>query len=520
MASLKVDHQQLIDDAGIGRFCEGGVYPGLLLGPQALAGRGPKRVATSPIHGQPLSNTGSADAEEIDQALEASASAFKQLRQIPAPRRGELIRRISALARQRKSTLANLITLESGKIYSEALGEVQELIDICDFAVGLSRQLYGLTITSERPNHRMQEQWHPIGPVAIITAFNFPMAVWGWNAMLALVCGDPVIWKPSPQTPLCALACHQLLCDALEPLDDFPKDCAIVLQGGTAVAQALTQDRRIALVSATGSCAMGHQVAQTVSARLGRYLLELGGNNAMIVTPNADISLALRAIVFAAVGTSGQRCTSLRRLIVHHSIQQELIEALSAAYRQLRIGNPFDPSSHMGPLVSEQSGDRWMAALRQAKADGGQLIIGGEQLSLEGAAGCYVSPALMLMPEQTPLVQEETFGPLLYLLSYDDLEEAIELHNDVPQGLSSAIFSNDLRETELFLSAQGSDCGLANVNIGTSGAEIGGAFGGEKETGGGRESGSDAWKNYMRRATNTINYGHQLPLAQGIEFDL
>ncbi len=520
MASLSCDIQGIINRAGLEPFARTGSFPGLLVGAENLIGSAPPFVSHTPVNGAAVASTGSPDGDEVEHAIATAQLCFERMRRIPAPRRGELVRRIAELARRRKETLADLITLEAGKIRQEALGEVQELIDICDFAVGLSRQLHGLTLASERPEHRMQEQWHPLGPVAVITAFNFPMAVWAWNAMLAFVCGNPVLWKPSPQTPLCALACHQLVCDALKGMDDLPQSCSILLQGERSPAEALTADRRIALVSATGSCAMGRQVASQVAGRLGRYLLELGGNNALVVTSSADLSLALRAIVFAAVGTSGQRCTSLRRLIVHRSVQEELLSSLNQAYRQLCIGNPFDESQHMGPLISETAGNRFEAALRQARAEGGQLLYGGERLGDALAAGCYVTPALMQMPTQSPIVQEETFAPLLYVLTYDDFDEALALHNAVPQGLSSAIFSNDLREAEQFLGPAGSDCGLANVNIGTSGAEIGGAFGGEKETGGGRESGSDAWKNYMRRATNTINYGHSLPLAQGIRFDL
>jgi aldehyde dehydrogenase (NAD+) len=422
--------------------------------------------------------------------------------------------------RAAKEDLGALVTLETGKIVQEGLGEVQEMIDICDLAVGLSRQLYGLTIASERPGHRMLESWHPLGPVGVVTAFNFPVAVWSWNTALALVCGDPVVWKPSERTPLTALACQALLRRAGERLGGIPDGLLEVVIGGADRAVQLADDARLPLISATGSTAMGRALAPRVAARLGRSLLELGGNNAMIVTPSADLELAVRAIVFAAVGTAGQRCTTLRRLIVHESVRDELLPRLERAYASVRIGDPREPGTLLGPLVNRESYERMQASLDRARAAGG-VVAGGERvLAEQWPDAYYVSPALVAMPGQSDVVAEETFAPILYAVGYDDLDEALALHNGVPQGLSSCIFTSDLRESERFLSAAGSDCGIANVNIGPSGAEIGGAFGGEKETGGGRESGSDAWKAYMRRQTATINYSHDLPLAQGIVFDV
>ena len=429
------------------------------------------------------------------------------------------MRLIAELARTRKMALADLITLESGKIHQESLGEVQEMIDVCDFAVGLSRQLHGLTIASERRMHRMMEQWHPLGVVAIISAFNFPMAVWAWNAMLALVCGNTLIWKPSEQTPLCALACQQLVHDALAQMTDIPQAVSSVIIGDKRAGEIIIQHPDVALVSATGSCLMGRQVAQQVAARLGRCLLELGGNNAMIVTPSADLSLALRAIVFAAVGTAGQRCTTLRRLIVHQSLVTTVTEQLIKAYAALVIGHPFAHSTLVGPLINQSAWERMQQALEAVRAQGGRVCCGGERIvERVPEGGIYVKPAIVHIGHDAPIVQAETFAPLLSIMEYSTLAQAINIQNGVAQGLSSAIFTQNLQEAEVFLSASGSDCGIANVNIGTSGAEIGGAFGGEKETGGGRESGSDAWKNYMRRSTNTINYGQDLPLAQGITF--
>jgi aldehyde dehydrogenase (NAD+) len=454
-------------------------------------------------------------------SIDRAADTFISWRSVPAPRRGELVRHIGLALRARKSDLAALVSWETGKIVQESLGEVQEMIDICDFAVGLSRQLHGLTIASERPGHRMMEQWHPLGPVGVITAFNFPVAVWAWNAMLALVCGDPVVWKPSEKTPLTALACHNIAMDAIKDFADAPNDLLGVVVGfGAQIGQAIAASEKLPLISATGSVGMGRSVGTVVAQRLGRSLLELGGNGAMILTAAADLDLAIRAITFAAAGTAGQRCTTLRRLIVHHSIRRAVTDRLIGVFARLRAGNPLDDGVLVGPLIDEKAWKTMQAALQSAIDQGGN-VHGGQRIAADvPIGGVYVRPAIVEMPAQTPICLEETFAPILYVLGYQTLEEAIELHNGVPQGLSSAIFTNDIREAETFLSPSGSDCGIANVNIGTSGAEIGGAFGGEKWTGGGRESGSDSWKAYMRRATNTINYSRRLPLAQGINFDM
>ncbi len=485
-----------------------------------LSGESAPIRVTTPIDGSEIALFNMASKNQTEQVITNAVDAFISLRAIPAPKRGEFIREVGSSFRKHKQKLAELITLECGKILQESLGEVQEVIDICDFAVGLSRQLHGLTIVSERPNHRMMEQWHPLGPVAVISAFNFPMAVWAWNAMLAIVCGDSVIWKPSEKTPLCALACQSLIEETLKQFPELPDALSQVVIGDYSVGELLTRDARIPLVSATGSVPMGRKVATTVAQRLGRSLLELGGNNGMIVSPSADIELALRAIVFSAVGTCGQRCTTLRRLIVHESIADELLSRLVKTYAGLPIGDPTNPKTLIGPLIDQQAYELMQVAIDQAREAGGTVFYGGEQITLQGKeGGFYVAPTLIEIGGTAEVVKRETFAPILYLIRYSDFAEAVKIHNSVPQGLSSAVFTNDLRESEFFLSAAGSDCGLANVNIGTSGAEIGGAFGGEKETGGGRESGSDAWKNYMRRTTNTINYGHDIPLAQGIKFD-
>lgn len=498
-----------------------GAFAAAVIGSDTLVSDGKPLRSTSPIDGRTQVHSQMATPDVCDRVVARLQAAFQQWRLVPAPKRGELVRCFGNRVREHKEELAELITLEAGKTLQESLGEVQEVIDICDFAVGLSRQLHGLTIASERPQHRMMEQWHPLGPCLIISAFNFPMAVWAWNATLALVCGNTLAWKPSEQTPQCALAMQHLLAIAQRELEFCPADLSAVVLGDREVGDYLTRQRAFPLVSATGSIPMGREVAQVVAARLGRCLLELGGNNAMVVTPAADLSLALRAIVFSAVGTTGQRCTSLRRLIVHHSIKQPLLESLIKAYKSLAIGDPRSEHNLLGPLVNERAWLAMQEAIQAAQQQGGKLLFGGQRLN-DGvpSGGVYVSPALIDMPEQSAIVEAETFAPILYILSYDTLDEAIALHNGVTQGLSSAIFSQDIGEVETFLSAAGSDCGIANANIGTSGAEIGGAFGGEKDTGGGRESGSDAWKNYMRRATNTINYGGDLPLAQGIQFDL
>ncbi|MCK6423241.1 MAG: aldehyde dehydrogenase family protein [Aquabacterium sp.] len=478
-------------------------------------------AARSPIDGTPIGQVPDAGPQAMADAVERAHAAFTHWRNVPAPRRGELVRLFGEELRAHKSRLAALVTLEAGKISSEGAGEVQEMIDICDFAVGLSRQLYGLTIASERPGHRMMEQWHPLGVVGVISAFNFPVAVWAWNAALALVCGNAVVWKPSEKTPLTALATQALFERALTRFgQDAPAHLCQVVNGRAATGQALVDHPQVALLSATGSTRMGRAVGPRVAARFGRCLLELGGNNAIIVAPSADLDLAVRGIVFGAYGTAGQRCTTTRRVIAHASIHDELVARLERARASLRIGDPREAGVLIGPLVDQAAFDAMQQALAAARAQGGRLT-GGERV-LAGAQpqAWYAAPALVQMPAQTEVVCHETFAPILYTLRYETLDEAIALQNAVPQGLSSAIFTNDLREAEQFLSARGSDCGIANVNIGTSGAEIGGAFGGEKETGGGRESGSDAWKAYMRRATNTVNYSRELPLAQGVKFDV
>ena len=471
----------------------------------------------SPIDGAVVAHVHETNPADMPAIIAKSQAAFRAWRTVPAPRRGELIRLLGEELRAAKAELGALVTLEAGKITSEGMGEVQEMIDICDFAVGLSRQIYGLTIASERPSHRMMETWHPMGPCGVISAFNFPVAVWSWNAALALVCGDPVIWKPSEKTPLTAIASMKIMERALARFGDAPEGLVQLVIGGPAIGEALVNSKDVPIISATGSTRMGGIVGPKVAARWGRPILELGGNNAMIVAPSADLDMAVRAIVFSAVGTAGQRCTSLRRLIAHNSIKDDLVAKLAKAYASLPIGDPRKAGTLIGPLVDAASRDRMLAQIAKARAEGGR-VHGGEAVEAV-AGGAYVSPALVEMPAQTDTVREETFAPILYVLGYETLDEAIALQNDVPQGLSSCIFTLNMREAETFLSAAGSDCGIANVNIGPSGAEIGGAFGGEKETGGGRESGSDAWKGYMRRQTNTINYGATLPLAQGVKFD-
>ncbi|MGV3579723.1 L-piperidine-6-carboxylate dehydrogenase [Brevundimonas sp.] len=468
----------------------------------------------SPIDGSTGDPVRAADAAATEAALAAATTAFHAWRRIPAPRRGELVRLLGEELRASRDDLAMLVTLEAGKIVSEGLGEVQEMIDICDFAVGLSRQLYGLTLPSERPGHHMRETWQPLGPVAVISAFNFPVAVWAWNAALALVCGDPVIWKPSEKTPLTAIATHAVMQRALARFGDAPEGLVQLLVGGREVGETLAADPRVALVSATGSTRMGKAVATTVAGRLGRSLLELGGNNAMIVTPSADMDMAVRAIAFSAVGTAGQRCTTLRRLLVHEDVADALIERLAKAYATLPIGDPRQDGVLVGPLIDEDAAKGFDTAITQAVEQGGQIVVGGTR------DGSYVRPAIVRMPTQSAVVQHETFAPILYVLTWKTFEEAVAMQNAVPQGLSSCVFTDSVRDAEAFLSAWGSDCGIANVNIGPSGAEIGGAFGGEKDTGGGRESGSDAWKSYMRRQTQTVNFSSALPLAQGVKFEV
>ena len=474
----------------------------------------------SPVDGSLLGRVSITTDLEFKNIMEKASAAFVIWRAIPAPKRGEVVRQYGDVLRKHKEALGKLVSAEMGKSLQEGYGEVQEMIDICDFAVGLSRQLYGLTMHSERPGHRMYEQWHPLGIVGVISAFNFPVAVWSWNAMIALVCGDVVVWKPSEKTPLCAVACHLLLENVLRE-NAVPEGVCNLVTGNYEVGEWLTSDTRIPLISATGSTRMGKIVATKLAARLGKSILELGGNNAIIVTPSADLDLVLTGALFGAVGTAGQRCTSTRRLIVHESIFDAVKDKLSRAYAQLRIGNPLDANIHVGPLIDKEAVENYLEAIRQISLQGGTLLVEGGVLTGDAySSGCYVKPCIAVAKPDMEIVKHETFAPILYLLSYRTLEEAIAIQNNVPQGLSSAIMTNDLREAELFLSTNGSDCGIANVNIGTSGAEIGGAFGGEKETGGGRESGSDAWKAYMRRQTNTINYGKTLPLAQGITFDL
>jgi aldehyde dehydrogenase (NAD+) len=473
----------------------------------------------SPIDGAEVARVRETDPAAVAGIIAKSQDAFKAWRTVPAPRRGELVRLLGEELRAAKAELGAVVTLEAGKITSEGLGEVQEMIDICDFAVGLSRQIYGLTIASERPGHRMMETWHPLGPCAIITAFNFPVAVWSWNTALALVCGDPVIWKPSEKTPLTAMASMKIMDRALARFGDAPEGLCQLVIGGPAIGEALVNSKEVPIVSATGSTRMGGIVGPKVAGRWGRPILELGGNNAMIVAPSADLDMAVRAIVFSAVGTAGQRCTSLRRLIAHTSVKEDLVARLTKAYASLPVGDPRKGTTLVGPLIDHAARDRMQAALEKARAEGGTVHGGKTVTSGVPQGGAYVEPAIAEMPKQTDTVRTETFAPILYVMGYETLEEAIAIQNDVPQGLSSCIFTLNMREAEAFLSSAGSDCGIANVNIGPSGAEIGGAFGGEKETGGGRESGSDAWKGYMRRQTNTINYSDALPLAQGVKFD-
>ena len=483
-----------------------------------LAGVGGDLAVRSPVDGSLLGSAPVDDTNRLNSKVDGAQAAFADWRVVPAPRRGELVRLFGEELRANKDALGTLVTMECGKLLQEGLGEVQEMIDICDFAVGLSRQLYGLTMPSERPGHTMRETWQPLGPVAVISAFNFPVAVWAWNTAIALVCGDPVIWKPSEKTPLTALACQELFQRACERFGDAPGNLSQVAIGGAELGDALVRNPAIALVSATGSTRMGRQVGPVVAERFGRCLLELGGNNAMIVTPSADLDMAVRAILFSAVGTTGQRCTTLRRLIVQRDIHDELVARLREAWGQIPVGNPLEDGVLVGPLIDEPAFLAMQELLEKLRT-AGREISGGERVDVADCeGGFYVQPALVEMDEQDEHVRTETFAPVLYILQYDALEDAIALHNDVPQGLSSCIFTRDVLEAETFLSAAGSDCGIANVNIGPSGAEIGGAFGGEKETGGGRESGSDAWKAYMRRQTVTVNYSTELPLAQGIEF--
>ncbi|MEX0900054.1 MAG: aldehyde dehydrogenase family protein [Gammaproteobacteria bacterium] len=473
-------------------------------------------VSTNPATGKVIATVVPSTAQDYERVIDEARAVFEEWRTIPAPKRGEAVRLVGEALRKHKDALGSLVSLEMGKIKAEGDGEVQEMIDIADFAVGLSRQLYGKTMHSERPDHRMYEQWHPIGVVGVVSAFNFPVAVWAWNAFIAAVCGNATVWKPSPRTPLCGIAVQKICNDALKAAG-FPGIFSMFLDAGTELAERFVDDRRVDLLSFTGSCAIGRRVNERVAARMGRSLLELGGNNAMIIDKTADLKLAVPAIVFGAVGTAGQRCTTTRRLLVHRSLMEELVPKLVGAYGQLRIGDPLDPKTLVGPLVAEQSIDSYKHALEAVKKHGGKILCGGKVLDRPGH---FVEPTIVLAQNDWDIVQDETFAPILYVIPFDTLEEAVAMQNGVVQGLSSAIFTTDLRNAEYFLSALGSDCGIANVNIGTSGAEIGGAFGGEKETGGGREAGSDSWQQYMRRQTNTINWGRTLPLAQGIKFDL
>ena len=483
-------------------------------------GNGRKIDSFSPVNGEKIASVSSATQENYETVIGKAQEAFSYWRNIPAPQRGEYVRQYGEKLRKYKEPLGQLVSYEMGKSYQEGLGEVQEMIDICDFAVGLSRQLYGLTMHSERPGHRMYEQYHPLGVVGIISAFNFPVAVWCWNTALAWVCGDVCVWKPSEKTPLCSVACQNIW-NQVAKENDLPEGISSVVNGDYRVGEYMTSDTRVPLVSATGSIRMGKIVAQAVAARLGKSLLELGGNNAVILTENADLNMVVPAIVFGAVGTCGQRCTSTRRLIIHDSIYNKVKETLTSAYKQLSIGNPLDENNHVGPLIDTDAVQTYLDAIKKVKSSGGQMLVEGGMLNgANYSGGCYVSPSIAEVTNNLEVVQHETFAPLLYLMKYSNIDEAIDMQNNVVQGLSSAIMTNSLRDAERFLSVNGSDCGIANVNIGTSGAEIGGAFGGEKETGGGRESGSDAWKVYMRRQTNTINYSTSLPLAQGIKFDL
>jgi aldehyde dehydrogenase (NAD+) len=493
------------------------VNPGACYGPDGwiVDSEGSEAVSCNPATGDPIARVIQARPEVYERVLAEAVRAFDTWRMVPPPKRGQVVRDLGNALREMKEPLGDLVTLEMGKIRAEGHGEVQEMIDICDFAVGLSRQLYGLTMASERPAHRMMEQWHPLGAIGVITAFNFPVAVWSWNSAIAAVCGDPVVWKPAGPTPLCAIAV-QHIANRVMADHNLRGIFNLVIGPGSSIGDRMLNDKRLALISFTGSTLIGQRVSETVARRFGRTILELGGNNAIIVAEDANLDLATRAIVFGAVGTAGQRCTSTRRIIVHKSIAQDLVHRLVQAYRQVRIGDPLDPAVLMGPLVTPEAVEDMFESIKQAKGDGGEVVVGARHMPEIGPQ--FVEPTIIRMPLQSEIVRQETFAPILYILEYESLQDALRLHNDVPQGLSSAIFTTNLLKAEEFLSPRGSDCGIANVNIGTSGAEIGGAFGGEKETGGGRESGSDAWKAYMRRQTNTVNWSSDLPLAQGIKF--
>ena len=493
---------------------------GVSTGSKWLSSTGEKIDSLSPVDGKLIGSVNTADKNSYEKIIQTAEAAFKKWRMMPAPQRGEIVRQVGESLRKYKEPLGKLVSYEMGKSLQEGYGEVQEMIDICDFAVGLSRQLYGLSMHSERPGHRMYEQWHPLGIVGIISAFNFPVAVWSWNSMLALVCGDVCVWKPSEKTPLCGIACQHIISEVFVK-NNVPEGVSCLIVGGRDVGEWMANDPRIPLVSATGSTRMGKAVGAAVGARLGRALLELGGNNAIIISKDADIDMAILGSLFGAVGTAGQRCTTTRRLIIHEDVYDNVKQKLTAAYSQLRIGNPLDETNHVGPLIDKDAVKMYQSSIDACKKEGGKFIVEGGVLHGDGfESGCYVKPCIAEVQPGYKIVQHETFAPILYLLKYKTVDDAIAIQNGVPQGLSSAIMTLNLREAEQFLSSSGSDCGIANVNIGTSGAEIGGAFGGEKETGGGRESGSDSWKNYMRRQTNTINFGNSLPLAQGIKFDI
>lgn len=509
-----MDIQKILSELGISDNNNG-----VMIGSRSF-GSGASFGSVSPTDGKRIASVTSATKEDYEEVIKASSEAFVEWRKWSAPERGEVVRQFGEALRAKKDSLGALVSYEMGKSYQEGLGEVQEMIDICDFAVGQSRMLYGLTMHSERRNHRMYEQYHPLGIVGIISAFNFPVAVWCWNTALAWISGDTCVWKPSEKAPLCSIACQHIW-NEVAIANNVPEGLSCIVNGDYTVGEFMSKDNRVPLVSATGSTRMGKIVAQEVAARLGRSLLELGGNNAIIITPDSDLKVVVPATVFGAVGTCGQRCTSTRRLIIHSGIYDKVRDQLAQAYTQIKIGDPLDENNHMGPLIDQGAVNQYLEALKAVVDQGGKIVVDGGVLKGAGyESGCYVKPAIAEASNDMQIVQHETFAPILYLMSYDTIEEAIALQNGVAQGLSSAIMTNNLREAELFLSAAGSDCGIANVNIGTSGAEIGGAFGGEKETGGGRESGSDAWKAYMRRQTNTINYGKDLPLAQGIKFDL
>jgi aldehyde dehydrogenase (NAD+) len=501
-------------------FDIGDTHSGVSTGIAWQPGQGEPYASFSPVNGKLLGKVHFSDQKQYEEVIQTAQEAFKVWRALPAPARGEVVRQIGQALREAKEMLGRLVCHEMGKPLQEGLGEVQEMIDICDFAVGQSRQLYGRTMPSERPLHHMMEQWHPLGCTGIISAFNFPVAVWSWNAMITWVCGNVCVWKPSEKAPLSAIACQKIVAEVFKN-NELPEGISNLIIGDKKIGETLANDARIPLISATGSTHMGKQVAKIVGERLGKCILELGGNNAIIISDKANIELSIRATVFGAVGTAGQRCTSTRRLIVQKNVYDKVKDRLQKAYTQLKIGNPLDENTHIGPLIDKDAVDQFTSAIQQIKSIGGKEVVAGYPIEgPEYESGCYVHPGIYEVKSSEDILKKETFAPILYLLPYDTLEEAIALHNDVPQGLSSAIMTEDVNEAHTFLSAIGSDCGIANVNIGTSGAEIGGAFGGEKETGGGRESGSDAWKAYMRRQTNTINYGNQLPLAQGIKFDL